>query len=92
MDIFMGGKTTGSRWMGATARFSQVCDLENMGALFISALQFMHVQCDLVSVLYSVSRSSVKGTAVLHPDFVQKEQNFVSCLERDQTNCICDRG
>lgn len=31
MDIFMGGKATGSRWMGATARFRQVCDLENMG-------------------------------------------------------------
>lgn len=34
MDIFMGGKATGSRWMGATAHFSQVCDLENMGCSF----------------------------------------------------------
>lgn len=50
------------------------------GALFICPLQFGYVQCDLVSMLCSISRFWVKSTAVWHPDFVQKEQNFVCCF------------
>lgn len=52
MDVFVGGKATGSRWMGAMACFSQVCDLESMGGWNRGAL-FLLCNLTVGSVTWS---------------------------------------